>query len=157
MALLISTAAVAAAYQGKEERVPLDQLPMPIREAVAKRFPEAKLVSAEKEIEDEVVLFEIALRHQKHDLEVTLTADGAFREIETALLNDEIPKAVAESVEAKYAGAILQKVERIVLVKDGKEQTAAFEAKVQTKDKKNLEIKLDADGRMLKVEEDDEE
>jgi hypothetical protein len=73
---------LSAEARADEAKVPLDQLPKVVRDAVQARFPNAKLVSSGKETEDGKPLFEVAIKHREQNIDVTLTPEGKIIEIE---------------------------------------------------------------------------
>src|SRR5262245_46733015 len=86
MTRLIGIAVVLGAFfvvVGRaEEKVPLDKLPKAVVDSVKKRFPDAKLVSAEKEKDDNgKTVYEVAIKDKDQSIEVTLTPEGVIVEI----------------------------------------------------------------------------
>ena len=80
LALLALVAwAPARADEGKEEKIALDKLPKEVVDAVKKKFEGCELVSAEKEKEDGKEVYEVAIKHKGHNIEVTLTPDALRR------------------------------------------------------------------------------
>src|SRR5207237_2545868 len=100
-----------------EEKVPIDKLPKTVVDAVKKRFPEAEIVSASKEVEDGKTLYELALKQKDAKMDVTLTAEGEIQEIEKEIASKDLPKAVADGLDAKYPKATIKKAEEIIKVK----------------------------------------
>jgi uncharacterized membrane protein YkoI len=145
--LLLRTAAPA-----DEEKIPLNKLPKAVTNAVKERFPKAELLRAEKENENGKLRYEVALKHKGHRLDATFTPDGKLVEIEKVIALKHLPKAVAEAVKAKYAGATLKKAEEITHVKDGKEQLDAYEVQLTTSKGQTVEVEIAPDGRILHVE-----
>ena len=140
----------------KEEKIAIEKLPKAVTETVKKRFPEAKLLSAEKETDKGAELYEVELEQQDEGIDVKLTADGALLEIEHEIAAKDLPKAVQEALSAKYPKSEFEKVEKVTKFKDGKEQPELYEVEVETADDKDLEVTVDANGKILEVEEEDE-
>jgi hypothetical protein len=148
----ILIAVLVPAWADEEEKVPLDKLPKAVTEAVKKRFPDATLVSAEKEIEDNKTVYEVAIKNKEQKIEVTATEDGTIVEVEKEIDAKDLPKAVTETLEKKYPKATIKKAEEIVKVKDGKDQPAYYEMLVITADKKKLEVSISAEGKVMEEE-----
>jgi uncharacterized membrane protein YkoI len=150
--LVVALAVVAVpAWADDEEKVPLDKLPKAVVDAVKEKFPRAELVSAEKEKEDGKTVYEVALKDGKHKREVTLTPDGKIVSVETEIEAADLPKAVAEALEARYPKAEIKKAEEIS--KDDK--ITKYEMLIVTADKKKLEVSFDPRGKFLEEEKKD--
>jgi len=137
-----------AAAQADEEKIAIDKLPAKVLAAVKEKFKDAELVSASKEKEDDKTLFEVQIKVKGQTIEVTLTEDGKITEIEKDIAAKDLPKAVTAAIDAKYPKAKFKKVEEIT-----KDDKVTFEVLIDTADKKTLEIKYDADGKVLEMEE----
>ena len=74
LALLIL--AMAAPAEG--EGVRLNMVPLPVLDAVRTRFKDARLTGADKEVQDGKTIYEIAIKHQGRNIDVTLTPEGAI-------------------------------------------------------------------------------
>jgi uncharacterized membrane protein YkoI len=133
-----------------EEKVPLDKLPDPIKTTLKTKFPEAKLLSAEKEKADKETVYEVALEWKGVKQEVTLKEDGSVVSIEKVLAVKDLPKPVGEAVSRKYPGAKIASAEEITKGKDLKD--LSYEVVVTTADGKKVEVELDPTGRILKTE-----
>jgi len=136
-----------AAAQADEEKIEIDKLPAKVVAAVKEKFKDAELVSASKEKEDDKTLFEVQIKVKGQTIEVTLTEDGKITEIEKEITAKDLPKAVTEAIDAKYPKAKFKKVEEVT-----KGEKVAYEVLIDTADKKTLEIKCDADGKVLEME-----
>jgi uncharacterized membrane protein YkoI len=144
---------VAGLARADEEKVELAKLPKAVTDAVKAKFPDAKLVSAEKEKEDGKTVYEVAIKNKEQNIEVTLTPDGKIVSIEKEIAAKDLPKAVAEALEKKYPKATIKKVEEII--KDDK--LVKYEALIVTADKKKLEVCFDPSGKFLEEEKKDKE
>ncbi len=138
--------------QGDEEKVALDELPKAVVEAVKAKFPKAKLVSAEKETEEGKTVYEVAIKNQGQSIDVTLTPDGKIVEIEKQIAAKDLPKAVANALEAKFPKATYQMIEEVIKVKDAKEKLEYYEVLLVTAEKKRFEVSVAPDGKITKTE-----
>lgn len=135
-----------------EEKVPLDKLPKAVSEAVKKRFPDAKMLSAEKETDNGKTVYEVAVKDKGQNIEVTLTPEGDITEIEKQIEAKDLPKAAAEALEKKYPKATYKMIEEVIKVKDGKENLEYYEVLLVTVEKKKLEVSVTAEGKLTKEE-----
>jgi uncharacterized membrane protein YkoI len=155
VACLLGLSTFLAGVRADEEKIPLKDVPKAVLDAVKAKFPAGEIKSAEKEVEDGKTTYEIALKDKGHALEVSLKADGSILEIEKKIAAKDLPKAVAAAVEAKYPKATIKKAEEIVEFKKGKEEKC-YEVVVTEAGKKSVEVKLSADGKVVKHEEEDD-
>jgi len=142
---------IARTDEGKEEKVPLDKLPKAVVEAVKAKFEGAELVSAEKEKEDGKEVFEVAIKHKGHNIEVTLTPEGKIVSIEKEIDVKDLPKEVKEALDAKYPKAEIKKAEE-----ETKNDKVTYEVLIVTAEKKKLEVVFDPKGKVLEEEKKDE-
>jgi hypothetical protein len=149
LAALILTAGTASA---DEEKVTLDKVPRAVLKAVKARFPDAKLLKAEKETENGKTVFEIGLKNMEQSIEVTLTPDGTIIEIEKQIAAKDMPKVVAAALEDKYPKATYRMIEEVIKVKDKEEKLAYYEVLLVTAAKKKLEVSVTPEGKISKEE-----
>jgi uncharacterized membrane protein YkoI len=158
-AVLCSLTAVALCLVGAfailadEEKIPLDKVPKSVMDAVKKRFPNAEITGAEKETEDGKTSFEIAIKDGGSKIDVEVTGEGVITEFEKEMKASDLPKAVTEAIEGKYAKSTLKTVEQVMKVKDGEEKLEFYEVIVETADNKKFEVCVSAEGKIVKEEE----
>ncbi len=144
---------LVAPTRADEEKVPLDKVPKAVLEAAKKRFPKAEVVGASKETEDGKTVYEVEMKEDGKKIDVTLTPEGIITLIEKQIDVKDLPKAVAEAIDAKYPKATFKIIEEVTAVKDGKEVVDFYEAVLVTADKKEIEVQVATDGKIKKVEE----
>ena len=144
---LVSVPAVRA----EDEKVPLDKLPKAVSDAVKKKYPKAKMVSAEKEKKDKKTVYEVKIKDGEQTIEVSLTPEGEIVEIEKVIAAKDLPTAVTTALGEKYPKAKIVKVEEIT-----KGEKVTYEVLLVTADKKKLEVTFDGTGKVLEVEKKDE-
>jgi len=149
----VLAACFLAVARADEEKVPLDKVPKAVLDAVKTRFPQAKLVSAEKETDKDKVVYEIAITDKDQKIEVTLTPEGKIVEIEKQIAVSDLPKAVADVAKAKYPKAEYKVIEEVFKVKDDKETLTYYELHLVTAAGAAVEVRIGADGKMLGTEE----
>jgi hypothetical protein len=140
-----------------EVKVPLDQLPKAVTEAVKKRFPKAEMVEASKETENGKTEYEVTVKERGKKIDVTLSPEGTLLGLEKQIDAKDLPKAVTETLEAKYPKATYKTVEEIVKIQDGKEKLENYEVLLVTAEKKEIEVVLSVDGKITKTEDKKEE
>jgi hypothetical protein len=138
----------AAPVRADEEKVPLDKVPKAVLDAAKKRFPKAEVVGASKETENDKTVYEIELKENGKTIDVTITPEGVITTIEQQIDAKDLPKAVSEALEKKYAKATYKTIEAVYSVKDGKESLDFYEVLLVTAEKKEIEVKILADGKI---------
>jgi uncharacterized membrane protein YkoI len=134
-----------------DEEVPLNKLPKAVTDAVKKRFPKAKLISAEKQKEDGKTLYEVSIEVGQTEIEVTLTPEGKIIEIEKEIAVKDLPKAVKATLGKKYPKSTIESAAEITRGK-----VVTYGVEIVTKDKKTIEVELDPKGKVLDEDEDEE-
>ena len=90
-----------------------NDLPELVDEAVKEKFPRAVITEAEKENEDGVELYQIAVIQDGGDTEMTLSPNGVVVEIETRISRRDLPQAVSAAVAGTVGRGRLGKVTRL--------------------------------------------
>jgi hypothetical protein len=137
----------AAADEGKETKLKLSEVPKKVLRAVKKKFPGAKLLGAEKEIENKKTIYEINLKYKGHKYDVTFTPGGKLIEIEKTIAVKDLPEAVTEALNKKYPKATFKKAEEVT-----KGKKVVFEVVLVTQDKKSFEVVVSPEGKILEEE-----
>jgi len=151
--LCIAVAAMLCAVAYGEKGEKKCSLPAAVEAAVKALFPNAVIEKSEKE-EEKVEMYEVNVKDAGKESDITLAADGTVAEVESAEDINAVPAAVAQTIKAQDGK--VSKVEKIVeyaqlkLVKLDTLITT-YEAKI-TKGGKESEIKIAADGTILKQE-----
>jgi hypothetical protein len=154
---VVVTLALVGAGRAQEEKVALDMLPKAVTDAVKKRFPAAEMNTASKETEDGKTVFEVAIKDRGHNIDVTLTPDGAITGFERTIDSQDLPAKVAAMLKDKYTGAKYRVCEEVYHVKDGKESMEYYEVLLTAADKKKWEVTVKADGTPFKPAEEKNE
>jgi biopolymer transport protein ExbD len=147
---LLVVLAPAGAQEGGEKKVELDKVPKAVREAVKKRFPKAKVTAAAQEGEAGKKVYEVTLKQDGKNIDVTIKPDGTIELIEKEIAFSDLPKAVSASLEKKYPEATYKIIEEVIKVEGGKETLSYYEALLVTKGKKTLEVEVGLDGAIKK-------
>jgi len=137
-----------ADVRADEEKIPLDKLPKPVVEAVKKRFPKAEMIEAAKETADGKTEYEVSIKDGGKKIDIMLAPDGTITVIEKEIAARDLPKAVQATLDKKYPKATYKKTEEVIKVKEGKETLDFYEVLLATADKKEVEVKVSADGKI---------
>ena len=138
---------VLTAGRADEKKIPLDKLPRAVADAVKAKYPGAELVGAEEETENGQTVYEVAIKDKGQKIEVTFKPDGTLVSVEKEIAVKDLPRAVADALDAKYPKATVKKAEEET---EGAKVT--YEVLLVTADKKTLEVTFDATGKVLEEE-----
>jgi uncharacterized membrane protein YkoI len=136
-----------ASGRADEEKVPLDKVPKAVMDAVKKRFPNAKIMGAEKEVEDGKTSYEVAIKNKDQNIDVILTPEGKIVALEAEIPAKDLPKEVVAAMDKKYPKATVKKVEEIT-----KDDKISYEILLVTADMKTFETTFDPKGKILEEE-----
>lgn len=146
---LLGLAALSTgAYAGEENKLTEQQVPKPVLEAFHKAYPQAQDAKYEEEKEAGKTVYEVEFKDQGVKREASYAAEGTLIETEEDIKPDALPAAITEALKKTYPHATVKEAEK-VMKPDG--TVSGYE--VEIKDgKKELEIHLDAAGKILKTE-----
>jgi hypothetical protein len=148
--VMLGTIVQADDKDKKDAKIAPDKLPKAVLDAIKGRLPGAEITSAEKEIEDNVVVYDIELKHQGRKYEMDIKEDGTIIEIEKEV--KDVPKAITKAVLGKYPKATIKEVMEVNKVKGKEETPIHYEVTIETADKKTMEVIVSLDGKSVKTE-----
>ncbi len=145
----VAVAALVCAVTYAEKSEMKDSLPAAVESAIKAIFPKATIEKFKME-EAEIKTYEVELK----DASMNIGVDGTVASIETVEEVNALPAAVAQTIKAQDAKVV--KVEKEVKKAELKlvkldTPVITYEAKI-SKDGKESEIKIAADGKILKQE-----
>lgn len=155
MVLLFAAAAfTAGTTQAEEQEVSLDKVPSAVTAAVMKMYPTAKLVSAEKEMEeDEEIEYELTLEENGQQFSVTVELEVEINEVERPISPGKLPPAVTEALKTKHPHAKLKSAEAIYEIEDGQEELEFYEVQLTIGDK-SMEVEIKPNGKIVTSDDD---
>ncbi len=130
---------------GGDEKIKPQDLPSAVTEAVHKKYPHGKVTGAEKGNEDGQQIYEVSVKSENRNIDITFSPKGDVLSIEKTLLESERPAELTKSVMAKYPHATIKLVEEVW----EKDKMTGYEATIVTADKKSVEIDLDPKGKLI--------
>ena len=123
-------------------------VPQPVRAAFQKQFPSAEKVKWEME---DKTKYEAVFNQSGTESSASYGANGNWLETETAVKEAALPAAVRATLASKYPGHKLSAFERLETP-----EGTMYEVEAE-KGEHTVEVKLAADGKVLKVAEVEEE
>jgi hypothetical protein len=146
----------AREVRAQEEKVPLDKIPKAVMDALDAKFPKAKIEKCTKAKEGDAVVYDIEMKQANgKKAEADIKEDGTYINYEKEIAADDLPKAAREAIEKKYPKATFKEILAETEVKGKDEKLAAYEVIVETADKKEIEVKVSPDGKILEDEGDE--
>lgn len=136
----------------RAEDVPLDKVPANIMKVVKKRHPAAELTKVTKEVENNVVLFDVELKEKGRKYEMDIREDGTVIDVEKEIDLKDLPAIVAKAVEDKYPKSTIVEIMEISKVNGAEETRDHYEVVLTTADKKKVEVEVGLDGKIRKEE-----
>jgi hypothetical protein len=149
--IVLASAASAAIAADDYQPLPLNQVPRVVRDAVMKRFPDAKPQEAHQGTDENKKPFvdvHILVKDQK--VWVTCEIDGSIRTVDREIALSGVPKAVTAAIQKRYPKAAVRLVNEIT---EGSSPTYEI---ALTFNKKKLVASFSAAGEWLEESEDDE-
>jgi hypothetical protein len=134
-----------------EQAIKKSEVPAPVLDAVARKYPHARLSGFSREAEQSKVTFEVQVVEGTRHIDIDVSPEGKILAEEETIPRADLPaavrKALAES--ARYRGWTVQRVERVVT--DENEAEPSFELQMAHGRQKS-EIVFDKDGRLTHEE-----
>ena len=135
----------------QEVEIKLDQVPKAVLDSARAKFPGAEHRGAAKETEEGKTVYEIAMTHEGHRMDVTFQEDGTLVLVETEVPEAELPAAVLKAAQDKYPGAKIKLAESVKKGSKVKKEVDYYELHLTTADKKSAEVEVDSQGKILKA------
>jgi hypothetical protein len=142
--LFIGTGEIRA----QEKSVPLDKIPKVVMDALLAKFPKAKIDKCTKAKEFGTVVYDIEFKQEDRKCEADIKENGTYINYEKAIEAKDLPKVVSDAVEKRYPKSTLKQSMEETEVKGKDEKLSAYEVVLVT-DRKDVELRLSPDGKIL--------
>jgi hypothetical protein len=143
--LLIGTGPVRA----QEEAVSPDKIPKAVMDTLLAKFPKAKVDKCTKAKEGSDVVYDIEFKQEDRKCEADIKENGTLVNYEMAIEEKDLPKVVREVIDKKYPKATLKQIMEEKEVKGAEEKLSAYEVVLVTAEKKELEVRVSPEGKIL--------
>ena len=147
--LLLLGAGAHAQEKKDKAKLDLDKIPKAVMDALKEKFPKAEILKWTKEKEGDDDVYDIEFKENGRACEADIKEDGTYINYEKAIEAKDLPKAVSNAVEKKYPKATLKEIMEETEVKGKDEKLSAYEVVLVTADKKEVELRLSPDGKIL--------
>lgn len=91
------------------------------------------------------ILYEVTLKDNGQEINVTVEESGEIEEIERTIDLKDLPKLVTDALARKFPKSTLKSAEAVYEVEDGEEELECYEVKLETADKKEIEAEVEID------------
>jgi uncharacterized membrane protein YkoI len=153
LGIVVMMGLLVSAARADEKKIKLDKLPKAVVDAVKDKFPDAKLTKATEETEKGVTIYKVSLTYKDHKHEAEFKKDGTLAAVSRQIEAKEMPKKVAEGLEGKYPKARINLIEEVIV----DDKVHHYEVALVTADKKEVDVEIDLDGKVLKEEKSDKD
>lgn len=133
-----------------EKELSKQQVPKAVLEAFEKAYPNAKDIEFEKETIEGKAVYEVEFKENDKEYEILYDSSGVILQIEETLDVKALPESIVQAISKSYPKATIEEAEK-VMKPDG--TVTVYEVEIKTEGKK-LELELDANGKILKTEQD---
>jgi len=126
-----------------------DKLPANITSALTARFPQAKIDKWSREKEDGKEVYDIEFKQGDRKFEADIFADGTIHNWEQQIAQNDLPAAVVQTVNKQFPKAVMKEIMAVTEVTGGKDRLEGYEIVVQRPMKKDVEMTVAPDGKIL--------
>jgi hypothetical protein len=135
--------------QDKKDKLDLDKIPKAVMDALKSKFLKAEIHKWTKAKEGDDVVYDIEFKENGRACEADIKENGIYINYEKAIEAKDLPKAVVAAIEKRYPKATLKEIMEETGVKGKEEKLSAYEVVLVTADKKDVELRLSPDGKIL--------
>ncbi len=142
---IVASLTLVASAQDTEKKVKMKDLPAAVQATVKEQSQGATIRGLAKEVEKGKTFYEVELKVNGHNKDVSMDADGKVVSVEEEVALDSLPAAVKAEIVKQAGKGTIRLVESVT--KDG--TLAYYEAHVKS-GVKSKEIKVGPDGKLMK-------
>lgn len=147
---LLAALGLAPVPQAHADVIPVDRVPRAVTGAAKARFPGAKIQQAtEEETPNGETTYSLAMKHKRHNVDVTFKPDGTVVQVGTDLSRKELPNAVLRAVVFEYPGASVRSAGSVRKGPEMKKTADYYEFYLVTAEGRPRYLKVDPRGKVL--------
>jgi len=139
--IVLLSACLLFSLMGYTQKITPDKVPVPVKEAFAKKFPAATDVKYEMEKKD----YEVTFKDKGVGMSANFNSKGEWLETKTIMIESDLPKEVLTSVATNFVGYSITEITKV----EGPNNVLNYEMKLK-KDKEGYEVKFSSKGDVLK-------
>jgi hypothetical protein len=127
----------------------IDKIPHEVMDGLKVKFPKAEIQKWTEEKEGNIVVYDIEFKQEGLKFEADIKEDGSIHNWEKAIEIKDLPETVKKVMETKYHKSTFKEIMEITAVQDGQDVLEAYEIVLETAEKKDIEVTLAPDGKIL--------
>ena len=139
--IVLLSACLLFSLMGYTQKITPDKVPVPVKEAFAKKFPAATDVKYEMEKKD----YEVTFKDKGVGMSANFNSKGEWLETKTIMIESDLPKEVLTSVATNFVGYSITEITKV----EGANNVLNYEMNLK-KDKEGYEVKFSPKGDILK-------
>jgi putative PepSY-like beta-lactamase-inhibitor len=124
-------------------------LPSNVMAALTARFPQAKIDQWTKEKEAGKEVYDVEFRQADRKFEADIFADGTIHNWEQQIAASDLPQPVMQAVHRQFPKAEIKEIMAVTAVTNGSEHLEGYEVVVKRALKKDVEMTIAPDGKIL--------
>jgi hypothetical protein len=132
----------------REQAIKKSEVPAPVVDTVARKYPHARQVGFSREVEQSKITFEVQVVDGTRHIDIEVSPEGRILAEEETIPRDDLPVPVRNAL-ARYRDWTVQRVERIVTNEN--EANPSFEL-LMAHGRQKSEMVFDKSGRLTHEE-----
>ncbi len=124
-------------------------LPANVMAALTAKFPQARIDQWTKEKENGKEVYDIEFRQADRKFEADIFADGTIHNWEQQIAASDLPQPVVQTISRQFPKAAMKEIMAVTAVTNGREQLEGYEIVVQRTLKRDVEMTIAPDGKVL--------
>lgn len=124
-------------------------IPSNVMAALTAKFPQAKIDKWTREKEEGKEVYDIEFRQGDRKFEADIFADGTIHNWEQQVAVSDLPQPVVNAVSRQFPKASMKDIMAVTAFTKGTEHLEGYEIVVQRSHKKDVEVTIAPDGRIL--------
>jgi hypothetical protein len=148
-AAMVSVGHGEAAVVSRKSAQASTHIPPKVLNALTTKFPLAKIDKSSREKEDGKDVYDIEFSQGGKKFEADIFADGTFHNWEQQIAASDLPQPVVQTVARQFPQATMKEIMAVTEVTGGNERLQGYEIVVQRAHKKDVEMTVAPDGRIL--------
>ena len=117
--------------------------------ALTARFPDARIGKRRKKRRDGREVYDIEFTQAGRKLEADIFADGTIHNWQQQVAAGDLPEPVVQAVARLFPKSRMQEIMAITAVSNGTERREGYEIAVRRARKRDIEVTIAPDGRVL--------
>jgi hypothetical protein len=151
--MFAASLAITSIVQAQANKKPdLSAVPRNVLESLKSKFPKAEIHKWSKEKEGDIVVYDFEFKQEGQKFEADIKEDGTIHNWEQEISPSDLPDAVRKALKGKYPNSAFREIMKVTAVNNGQDELEGYEIVLTTAGKKQIEVMVAPDGRILEEE-----